>query len=363
MSELKIAVLGTRGYPSFYGGFETAVRHLIEESTQKNFKYYVFSRKNNCLRDPNRKNAIVLYTPNLKSIKLATLSHIFFSFPKILITKPDVILAFNVSCGYVFPLARIFRIPTILNVDGLEWKRSKWGSIAKSVYFIAAKMSAKFADHIICDSTEIATYWKRVFGRESTYIAYGGSQITSNKLLRPGLSEYLLYVARFVPENHFEEFLESLNFLDKDIPVIIVGSANGNEYFEKLLEIAIRSRKNVKYLGHLSDDNLLNQLWSNCGLYFHGHSVGGTNPALVQSMACSAPIIAFDSVYNREVLQDCGIYTSGQPQEMANLINEFFKSPSKRRRLGLNAKNRASIHFNWVDVVKKYEHLISRAIL
>ena len=362
MTKIAIAVLGTRGYPSFYGGFETAVRHIVEDAKSTNFIYYVFSRRQNCDPNPEKLNAQVIYTPNLNSKRFSTLSHIFFSIPKLMSLRPDVVLAFNVSCGYILPFTKLMGIPVILNVDGLEWKRAKWGRFGKLAFLLGAKLCARYAEVLVADSTNIAQYWKVRFGRDSIFIPYGGTPSAIDNWEHSQKRDYLLYVARFVPENHFEEFLASLEYLDPSIPVIIGGTSNGNPLYDELLQSAVASRANVQTIGSVKDDAYLSRLWAEAGIYFHGHSVGGTNPALVQAMASGSPIVAYDSVYNREVLADAGIYSTAVPSEMGLLFNELMLDLESRKKLSLNAIRRANDFYTWSAVIDAYENAI-KAIL
>jgi glycosyltransferase involved in cell wall biosynthesis len=165
-----------------------------------------------------------------------------------------------------------------------------------------------------------------------------------------------------VPENHFEEFIDSIEYIEPGTPIVIVGSSSGNLKFDVKLEKLLREHKNVTYLGHVNNELLLNELWCNSGVYFHGHSVGGTNPALVQAMASGATVVAFDSVFNREVLQNTGIFVSNVPKEMASVFNTLMNSPDKRKKLSKSAQERAADQYSWKQVVKAYEDLIDLTI-
>lgn len=356
--QMKIAILGTRGYPSFYGGFETAVRHIVDESSKEKFRFYVFSRKVNCLPDPQKENVKVIYTPFLNQKSLSTLSHIFASTRKLLNVKPDVVLAFNVACGFVLPLTKLAGIRSVLNVDGLEWKRGKWGILGKLAFFTGAKLSAAFADELIADSVHIAEYWKVNFGRSPVFIPYGGTEpINEVNSLRPK-EGFLLYVARFVPENHFKEFLDSLTYLDQSIPVVIVGSSNGKSPMNDQLDALKKSRGNITALGNVKNEEFLNNLWAYAGVYFHGHSVGGTNPALVQAMASGCPIVAYDSIFNREVLGDAGLFTDALPSLMAKKFEEVLLNRKLQAELAQKAQLRARQYYAWSNVVNNYEKLM-----
>lgn len=360
---IKVAVIGTRGYPSYYGGFETALRHLVDDSRDMSLKYLIFSRKNHCAEYFSNEKAEVIFTPYLESKNLGTLSHIFLSLPQLIWQRPDAILAFNVSCGFILPMTKLFRIPVVLNVDGMEWKRAKWGKLGKAVFWCGAWLTARFADVLIADSTNIARNWKDDFKRTSFFIPYGGVPTEYNEGKKEiGRENYLLFVARFVPENHFPEFLKSLEFLDPSIPVKIVGSSHGNSSYDLQIQAAKSLRSNIQFLGVIRDEQVLNSLWEQSSVYFHGHSVGGTNPALVQAMASGSSIVAFDSVYNREVLGDCGVYSNSNPRDIANTIESLFFSQNHRKLLSDKARNRAAQEYSWSKVIQEYEAVLHQIL-
>jgi glycosyltransferase involved in cell wall biosynthesis len=357
----QVAVIGTRGYPSFYGGFETAVRKLVESEECAEFDFVIFSRKPDCKEDPRKQNVSVVYTRFFKSSKLSTLSHIFFSLNKIRKQKPDVILAFNVACGFVLPFFRMWRIPVVLNVDGLEWKRGKWGLFGKAVFFLGAWFSSKFANELIADSTNIAEYWKNKFNRNCNYIPYGGIPEKSQQV-KAGTRPYVLFVARFVPENHICEFIKSIPMINPSVDVYLVGKSNELEYGAELLkEFSIKDAR-IKDLGRISSEIELNNIWKESLVYFHGHSVGGTNPALVQAMANSCTILAFDSVFNREVLADTALYSTANPYEIASMLNTLIGDEILRKSLSEAAYDRAIQNYSWSGVCDAYRNVIFNLI-
>ena len=353
MRKVRVAIIGTRGYPSYYGGFETAVRKIVESEHSNSLDFVVFSRETDCVRDPLQKNVRVVYSRFIKTKYLSTLSHIFLSMNALRKVKPDVVLGFNVSCGYVAPILRIMGIPLILNVDGLEWKRGKWGRIGKLVFFCGAWLSAKFADILVADSTNIASYWRLNFRRECCFIPYGGEEVVSKSGLnneRP----YILYVARFVPENHVLEFLEAIQWIDSSVDICVVGKSHSAEYAAEQLEGLVIRDSRVKDLGRIINEDDLNQYWANSLVYFHGHSVGGTNPALVQAMASGCNIVAFDSVFNREVLGDSALFTRSAPKAIAQEINNLISNSKLRKQLSESAILRAKEMYTWDQIVKQY---------
>lgn len=357
-----VAVIGTRGYPSYYGGFETAVRHLVPYLVRVGWHVRVYGRETSATQEPLPPHVEVVTTRGIDTTKLSTLSFGFTAALHTLRKKPDVALIMNVANGYWLPLLRLRGIPTLVNVDGIEWERAKWSGLGKAVFKLGARLTARFATQLVFDAEAIGDYWRREFSRGGLFIPYGAEE--SAPLDTPlGLSthDFVLLVARFVPENSVREFIEAASEISKQHDVVLVGSAPEGSELHELAHKASESNSRIKWLGHLSDDSLLYALWQHAGVYFHGHSVGGTNPALVQAMALGAHIVARDTVYNREVLRDAATFCSPDPGEIARAILTEIGSPlSQDRRM--RALDRTRSVYNWPRVCGQY-HLALNALL
>jgi glycosyltransferase involved in cell wall biosynthesis len=267
----------------------------------------------------------------------------------------------NVANGFWLPALKARGIRTVVNVDGIEWERAKWGTAAKQTFKAGARLTARYADELVFDSTEIAKHWKKDFDREGTYIPYGGERGYA-KLDSPRFTpgSYALVVARFVPENTIDEFLTAAEMLD-DIDVVIVGSSGFGGQFDERAQHLAATKSNVTWLGHLADDRALFSLWENCGAYFHGHSVGGTNPALVQAMACGAPTVARDTKYNREVLDTHAIFVPPEATAIASAIAGLVGDRKKQEQLRAGVQARSKDAYTWDDVCGRYAKLIENA--
>jgi len=354
----RVAIIGSRGYPSFYGGFETAVRHVAPYLADKGWDVTVYGRKdavseNKLSRDIRIRSVTV---PCIESKSLSTLTSGFSSALHCFFKKPDVAIVLNVANGFWLPMLKIRGIKIVANVDGLEWKREKWGLAAKAVFYIGARMTALFADKIICDAKELQRYWRENFKRESLFIPYGG--IAHGPLpiaLNLTHRGYVLLVARFVPENTISEFFEAVPTLQEKYPVILVGSSGYGGDFDDRARTLSENHTNVKWLGQISDDPLLHSLWQHAGAYFHGHSVGGTNPALVQAMSSGAPVIARDTAFNREVLGTRGVFTKPDSFSITMGIREIMENPSLQTSIADASIVRAKDKYNWVQICIDYE--------
>lgn len=350
-----VAIIGTRGYPSYYGGFETAIRHLAPYLSRHGWNVRVYSRKREVWADdPQRDPSVeIVTTPGIDSKALSTLSFGFTSALHALVRKPDVAFVMNVANGFWLPLLKLRGIPTVVNVDGIEWHREKWGAMAKRVFRLGAWLTAKFADTLVFDALAIGDHWRREFGRDGIYIPYGGAPADEIALQEPGLEkgQYALLVARFVAENTVGEFIDAAKEITEQYDVVLVGSAPPGDYLHDLAKAAASNNRRIRWLGHVRDDRRLYALWQNAGAYFHGHSVGGTNPALVQAMALGARIVARDTVYNREVLGEAATFCEPDPRAIATAVINMIESTDVDPRTAIE---RAQAHYSWESVCEAY---------
>lgn len=358
-----VAIIGSRGYPSYYGGFETLVRHLAPYLADHGWDVTVYARPDTTRGDDADPRITVVETTAMDSKSLSTLSHGYFAARHAVQAKPDVAIVLNVANGYFLPMLRRAGIPTVVNVDGVEWKRAKWGTLARKVFRGGARLTAKYADHLIYDSQHISALWREEFHREGHFIPYGG--MDPGRLdpvsIFGGLS-YALMVARLVPENSVEEFLGAAEILAPEFAVAVVGSSGLDSRYDDRMRAMSERHENFHWFGHMIDDAKLNALWQHAGAYFHGHSAGGTNPALVQAMVCGAPIVARDTVFNREVLADTGLFTTPEPSSIADSVASLLTNDILRAELSSAARDRSRLHYTWESVCGEYDRLLAAAL-
>lgn len=357
-----VAIIGTRGYPSFYGGFETAVRHLAPFLAERGWDVSVYGRPGAVRDGDTDRHASVasIMTRGIESKSLSTLSYgLTATLDAVIRRKPDVALVMNVANGFFLPLLKLRGIPTVVNVDGIEWDREKWGRAAKAMFRTGARMTAWFGTELVYDARAIETRWRDEFQRGGVFIPYGGTDPGRTEVpLELPEAGYALVVARFVPENTVPEFLHAAERIAEKHPVVIVGSSGyGGELDESARRLDHRV-ENIRWLGHVSDDALLFSLLQHCGAYFHGHSVGGTNPALVQAMACAAPVVARDTIYNREVLGDTGTFVEPDPDAIADAVVTMIESPERRRVAAEASLARSRELYTWDLVCSAYEETL-----
>ncbi|MBT2515738.1 glycosyltransferase [Arthrobacter sp. ISL-30] len=360
-----VAIIGTRGYPSYYGGFETAIRRLAPYLVERGWDVTVYGRTNSTKdNDPARDQRVKsIVMPGIESKSFSTLSYGFTSTIHAVIHKPDVALVMNTANGYFLPFLAARKVPSLVNVDGIEWDRAKWGKLAKKVFHVGALMTAKFGTRMVYDAEAIATRWRKEFKVDGDFIPYGGD-VPGALPIEDWLTHrgYVLAVARFVPENTVPQFMDAAAQLAKSWPVVLVGSSGyGGELDNRAAELA-SELENFHWLGHISDDAKLHSLWQHAGVYFHGHSVGGTNPALVQAMACGAPVVARDTIYNREVLQSGAVFVPPESSAIAAAIAELMQDRVEQDKLALMAQKRAASEYSWEGVCAAYESALLRLI-
>jgi glycosyltransferase involved in cell wall biosynthesis len=360
-----VVVMGTRGYPSYYGGFETLVRQLCPYLVDHGWDVTVYGRPGSTMPadpccDPRVERVV---TRGVESKSFSTLSYGLTSAMHAVKRRPDVALVMNVANGYWLPLLKAHGIPTVVNVDGIEWERDKWGRAARAAFRTGALLTARFADNLVFDSLEIGRRWSDEFKRAGEFIPYGGSVPASPTPIE-GLPRraYVLMVARFVPENTVAEFFDAAEELSKRWDVVIVGASGYGGEFDARAQQLAASNELIQWLGHVSDDSKLFALWQSAGAYFHGHSVGGTNPALVQAMACGAPTVARNTVYNREVLGDAGVYVEPDSRAIALALESVMSDAALQDRLSMAAVARLKRKYTWESVCEKYAQILEDAL-
>lgn len=360
-----VVIIGTRGYPSYYGGFETAVRKLAPYLVGLGWDVTVYGREGATQDDdPDRDLRVhTIQTLGLESKSMSTLSYGLSASLHAFRSKPDVALVMNVANGFFLPLFRLRGIRSVVNVDGIEWDRAKWGRMAKVIFRAGAWVTAKFADQLVVDSHEIARRWRVDFGRDGVFIPYGGD-VPAELPVESGLTHrgYVLLVARFVPENTVREFVEAANEIARQFTVVIVGSSGYGGPLEDKVRRLAETNTNVRWLGHISDDRRLLALWQHAAVYFHGHSVGGTNPTLVQALATGTPIVARDTVYNREVLPEGTLFCQPNPASIAETVLALGCDPEAQNEASRRNLERSREAYTWEAVCENYETVIAREL-
>ena len=364
---MRIAILGTRGIPARYGGFETFAEELSARLAQRGHEVTVYGRRPFWRRfaGPAWYRGVQLrHTVTVMHKYLETPLHALTSFIDLFFRRADAVLLCNAANSPFAWLSRLQRIPLLINVDGIERRRAKWNMLGRLWYRLGERCSVWFADFVVADADAIAAYYMDRYGCKTEIIAYGAAV----KRLAPGgtldkfgleKDKYFLYVSRLEPENNALGVIEAYNRLRTDMPLVVVGDAPyAGEYIAKLKGTA---GSGVIFTGYQFGDSYW-ELCSNCYLYVQAGEVGGTHPALIENMACGNCIVANGVPEHLEVLADCGVYYRRNDfghlaMQLEGLLADFESVKGYRAM----AKERAEQRYCWEAVCDRYEELFKRA--
>lgn len=376
MIGMKLAIIGARGIGN-HGGFETVVGELAPRLQAKGHDVYCSVRRTDeCSAVSEFRGVKLICFPFSfpESYSLGKMWEVFYDSYFVLkcrlFMKCDVVYCLGVASGFSLLLTRWSRSISVVNVDGLEWTRGKFGILAR--FFLRASFIASCigSDRIVLDNRRLEEFTPKEFRRKAVYIPYGVSTIGSHK---PSLKDcvtatgspldvaeggYWLIVARLEPENNIHTIIEAYLRSESHLPLVIVGDCSSRRYEKMLLSLAkdVGHNKRIAMVGSIYDQELLTTLRLGCAAYIHGHSVGGTNPSLLEAMSVGNTIISHDNVFNREVCSDAAVYYKDVPT-LVNLMNEIDSDSSDFSELGRKARNRAGKLYRWEDVVMMHEQM------
>ena len=365
VAPMRIAMLGTRGVPAAYGGFETAIEEVGQRLVGEGHDVTVYGRSTGASIPKEHLGMRLVTLPALRSKSLETLSHTALSSAHFSATRRhDVAFVFNAANSPFVPLLRSRGTAVAVHVDGLEWKRGKWGKWGRRYYRMAEQFAVREADALIADAHGIADYYDDEFGISTELISYGCRILVdtpTDAVTALGLvpRQFHLVVARFEPENHVDVIVEGYHRSDATLPLVVVGSAPYSAaYTDAIGEIANRDPR-IRLLGGVWDQRVLDQLYAHAISYVHGHSVGGTNPSLLRAMGAGTAVVGWDVAFNREVAGTAGSYFSS-PAGVTRSIEEVERYPARFRDIGELMQERAAARYNWDSVAEAYEGLASK---
>jgi len=365
---VKIALIGTRGVPARYGGFETCVEEVGRRLVDRGHAVTVFCRtpvggEDEAERLDDYLGMRLVHLPTVRKRSLETLSHTALSVFHSSLRDTDAAVVFNAANAPLLPVLRARRIPVATHMDGLEWQRAKWGPVGQRYYRAAESLAVRWSQELIADARGIADYYTEEFRASSTLIAYGAPVLTmaaADRIEEFGLfpGKYHLVVARFEPENHVLEIVQGYQRSNADLPLVVVGSAPyADEY---TAQVRAAAGDQVRLLGGVWDQEQLDQLYYHALTYLHGHSVGGTNPSLLRAAGAGTYTIAYDVAFNREVLGRTAAYFS-TGEDVAREVMTAEADPARILDEGLQLQHDIG-RYNWEDVADKYEDLCRRLV-
>ncbi len=361
---MRVAILGTRGIPARYGGFETLAEELSARLAASGHAVTVYTRSHTAPRGvTTHRGATVRHLPALRLKATETLSHTLLSCLDVSRRRFDVVLLCNAANAPLIPLLHARRLPVALNVDGLERKRRKWGPLGRSYYRWCEALSARWADAVVTDARVIQAYYRRAWHRNSEMIPYGGDvQAPEGRdaLERFGLSDggFFLYVSRFEPENNPDRVVLSYREVPGDVPLVMVGGAPYAPALVRRVRALAAADPRVILTGPVYGEAYRQLLFQARG-YIHATEVGGTHPALVEAMGAGRVVFFLDNPPNREVVGGAGVpfcFTRGRP--LAEALAAHLAQPEAAACLGERARERVLSAYRWDDVASAYERLL-----
>lgn len=361
---MRIAILGTRGIPNNYSGFEQFAEFFSVYLVEKGHEVSVYNSHNHLFQEKSFKGVNIIHK-NDPEHQLGTFGQFIYDFNCIMDARKrefDIIL----QLGYTSNSIWFFLLPKkpmiITNMDGLEWKRTKYSKPVQQFLKFAERLAVFSSDFLVADSLGIQDYLKEKYNKESTYIAYGAHPFTNpdetiidNYKLEKG--NYNMIMARFEPENNLEMVLEGVVLSHDSRKIIVVG--NHNTKYGSYLKNKFKENKNIVFLGGIFNLEHLNNLRYFSNLYFHGHSVGGTNPSLLEAMASKAFILAHNNSFNKAILKENAFYFANADEVKSLILNRRKQDFSKQ----IEANFQIIVNeFNWNKINGDYERLFKKSI-
>lgn len=374
--KITLAILGCRGIPNNYGGFEELAEHLSTGLTKLGYEVYVYNVHNHPCREKkwNGVNRLFCHDPEHT---LGPAGQFIYDLNCINDSRRrgfDVILQLGYTSSSVWHKRLPIDAKIITNMDGIEWRRQKYNRIVRRFLKYAERLAVKNSDALIADNLEIKKHLQNNYGATSTFIPYGAdTYIAENDNQEKNVSicipernqkkqlkqnGYFLLIARLQSDNHIEEIIKGVLGSETQQPLIVVG--NHQSRFGKKLFTKYNSEQ-VIFAGSIFQPELLNRIRSRAKMYFHGHSVGGTNPSLLQAMASSVAICAHDNPFNRNVLDGDAFYFR-TPSDISFIINQKTDNTALKMMIQNNL-TKIKTHYTWDRVVCDYETIIKNIII
>lgn len=383
-----IFIIGSKGIPANYGGFETFVENLTKKRVSKEIRYHVACMSNN-FNEFEYNDARCF---NIKVLNIGPAKAVYYdiiALKKVL----EYIEQNNIENAIIYVLAcRIgpfikfykkklekSKCKLYVNPDGHEWKRAKWNWLIKKYWKLSERLMIKHADLLICDSINIEKYIKedyKKYNPQTTFIAYGADLEKSvlkdddkkiidwytEKNIRA--KEYYLAVGRFVPENNFETMIKEFMKSETKKDFVLVTNIEKNKFYDELKnKTNFNKDKRIKFVGTVYDQELIKKIRENAFAYLHGHSVGGTNPSLIEALATTDLNLLFDVGFNKEVGTDGALYWTKDDNNLVNIITEAENlSIEEIGAFSNKAKKRIYEQYCWKKIIEDYEELFIKGV-
>lgn len=363
---LRIAILGSRGIPAHYGGFETFAEQLSTRMARHGHRITVFCERTNGPRVSEHDDVRLQRVHTLPLGPLRTVLYDVASLARAL-RGFDAIYMLGYGAAWAFPIARAAGVPLVVNMDGVEWRRSKWSRPARAYLRWMEAWAVRTATAVVADSGQIRRHLEQRHGPlpHCHMIPYGASplpapparELVDRLGLVPG--EYDLVVCRLEPENHVQEIVRGHTASRTPRRLVVVGPLADTRHVRRLRREADRAARGVRWLGGVYDPALLSALRFHARVSIHGHSVGGTNPSLLEALAAGSGVIAHDNEYNREVLGPSADYFRNEAS-LRDVLMRLDRDPDSILPTATRARAIIEERYRWSAIVNEYEALFDR---
>ena len=355
---MKVGIIGTRGIPNNYGGFEQFAEYLAAGLVELGVEVWVYNSHNHPYKENlwNKVNLVHCYDPESK---IGVAGQFIYDFNCITDSRKrdfDILLQLGYTSSSIWHKFLPAKTKVVTNMDGLEWQRTKYSKTVRRFLKYAEKLAVKSSNLLIADSEAIKDYLDQSYRVPAKFIPYGADEFTSPdpeilETYKVVPKQYFLLIARMQSDNHIEEIIRGVLKSGSSSPLLVIGNT-GNEHGTYLQKKYASDQ--VRFLGSIFNKDTLNQLRYFSQLYFHGHSAGGTNPSLLEAMAASASICAHDNPFNRSVLGNDAAYFTDETQ-----IAEIINTNQDITVSGLNISNnldKIRTRYTWDKIIEEYYH-------
>lgn len=363
-NQMKIGILGTRGIPNHYGGFEQFAEFFATYAAKQGHEVFVYNSHSHPYKEKEFKGVHIVHCYDPEN-KIGTVGQFIYDLNCIRDARKrgfDIILQLGYTSSSVWFSLHPKNAIVITNMDGLEWKRTKYSKKVQKALQIAERLAVKKSDFLIADSIGIQKYLKEKYNTKSTYIAYGAYNFNNPnpeilEKYQVEKEKFNMILARFEPENNLDMVLEGVTMAEDKTPILVIG--NHSTKYGTYLKDKYKSFSNIRFLGAVYNLDYLNNLRYFSNLYFHGHTVGGTNPSLLEAMASKALIAAHNNDFNKGVLKENAHYFTSA-EEVKKILNSIKKS----NNLQIVENNYAAITttFNWEKINEQYLQLFKQCL-
>lgn len=363
MSDKSVVVLGIRGIPAKHGGFETFAEYLCPYLIDNNWQVTVYCQESGvgAVYESDWQGVKRIHIPVKNEGPLGT---IIFDLKSVWHARKNrclhLTLGYNTACFNI--IQRLYGITNVINMDGIEWKRQKWGSVAKLWFWLNERLGCWFGNHLVADHPKIEDHLaSRVKRNKITMIPYGAPDVSTGNesvLQKLGLEKnrYSIVIARPEPENSFLEIVTAFSTQKRDHKLVVLGNfkPESHPYHKAVMDAA---SEDVIFPGAIYEAERVGALRYYSRFYIHGHQVGGTNPSLVEALGAGCAVIAHDNQFNRWVADEAAVYFSGN-FDLANFFDTDYLDDSLVLEKKMHAKKQFNARFKWNDILKQYNSLL-----